>query len=306
MQVYLLRRVLSFVPTLLIVSILVFLMLHLIPGDPAQTMLGLTATPEQIQTARAELGLDLPLPVQYVRFLWNALQGDFGRSITSHKPVVQEVGMRLEATVELALVAIVIATSLGVSTGLISGLRRGSWIDVASTMIATLGVSLPVYWLGLMLMLLFAVRLGWLPSAGRESVKHLILPAVTLGVYSTAVISRMTRSSVVEVICEDYIRTARSKGLGQQLVIYRHVLRNALIPVVTVIGLQLGTLLSGAVITESVFAWPGIGKLAVDAIKERDYPIVQAVILLMAVTFLVVNLVVDVLYALIDPRIRYD
>jgi ABC-type dipeptide/oligopeptide/nickel transport system permease component len=165
---------------------------------------------------------------------------------------------------------------------------------------------LPVYWLGLMLMLLFAVKLGWLPSAGREEFRHLILPAVTLGVYSTAVISRMTRSSVVEVLCQDYIRTARSKGLGQQMVIYRHVLRNALIPVVTVVGLQLGTLLSGAVITESVFAWPGIGKLAVDAIKERDYPIVQAVILLMAVTFLVVNLVVDVLYALIDPRIRYD
>lgn len=305
MLVYLIRRLLSFIPTLMIVSIIVFSMLHLIPGDPAQTMLGLTATPEQIEIMKEKLGLDRPLPVQYWNFLTNALQGDFGRSITSGRPVVHEVKTRLQATVELGLVAALLATVLGISTGMISALRRGSWVDVASTLVAIFGISLPVYWLGLMLMLVFAVKLGWLPSVGRGEIRHVILPAITLGVYSTAVISRMTRSSIVDLLSQDFIRTARSKGLAERQVVFRHVMRNALIPVITVVGLQLGVLLSGAVVTESVFAWPGIGKLAVDAIKERDYPIVQALILLMSFIFLVVNLIVDILYAIVDPRIRY-
>jgi ABC-type dipeptide/oligopeptide/nickel transport system permease component len=244
--------------------------------------------------------------VQYLRFLGNALQGDFGRSIVSRKPVSHEIGSRVGATVQLALTAAVVASILGVSTGIVSALRRGTWIDLFSTGVAILGISLPVYWLGLMLMLLFAVQLHLLPTAGRDGPEYLILPAITLGVYSTAVISRMTRASVLEALSHDYVRTAYAKGLSQRMVIYRHVLRNAMIPVITVIGLQLGTLLSGAVITESVFAWPGIGKLAVDAIKGRDYPLVQALVLFMAVIFIAVNLLVDILYGFLDPRIRYE
>jgi peptide/nickel transport system permease protein len=306
MQNYLFRRILGSIPILLAVSVLVFALLHLIPGDPVKTMLGLTASEEQMAATRAQFGLDQPLPVQYLRFLGNALRGNFGRSIVSRKPVSYEIGSRVGATVQLALTAAVIATVLGVSTGIVSALRRGTWIDLLSTGVAILGISLPVYWLGLMLMLLFAVQLHLLPSAGREGPEYLVLPAITLGVYSTAVISRMTRASVLEALSHDYVRTARAKGLSENLVIYRHVMRNAMIPIITVVGLQLGTLLSGAVITESVFAWPGIGKLAVDAIKGRDYPLVQALVLFMAVIFIAVNLLVDVLYGFFDPRIRYE
>ncbi|MEJ2556920.1 MAG: ABC transporter permease [Anaerolineae bacterium] len=306
MQKYLVGRILGSIPILLAVSVLIFALIHLIPGDPAKTMLGLTASEEQLEATRAQLGLDQPLPVQYLRFLGNALRGDFGRSIVSRKPVSHEIGSRVGATVELALTAAAIATILGVATGIISALRRGTWIDLLSSGVAILGISLPVYWLGLMLMLLFAVQFQLLPSAGREGPEYLVLPAITLGVYSTAVISRMTRASMLEALSYDYVRTARAKGLSERMIIYRHVLRNAMIPIITVIGLQLGTLLSGAVITESVFAWPGIGKLAVDAIKQRDYPLVQALVLFMAVLFIAVNLIVDILYGFFDPRIRYE
>ena len=304
MLAYTVRRILILIPVLLLVSVLVFLMLHLIPGSPERALLGLTATQEQIEATRARLGLDKPLPVQYGIFLINAVQGDFGRSILSRKPVTHEIGTRMWPTFQLGLAAAAIATVLGISTGTISALSRGTIIDLASTGVATLGISVPVYWLGLMLMLVFAVRLEWLPSAGRDGLAHLIIPAFTLGTYSTSVISRMTRTCVLRVLAADHVRTAHAKGLSRKAVLARHVLRNALVPIVTIVGLQLGSLLSGAVITETVFAWPGIGKLLVDSVRARDYPVVQALILFFAVLFSVLNLVTDILYTYLDPRMR--
>lgn len=305
MQGYVVRRVLGIIPILFIVSVLAFSLLHLIPGDPVRTLLGMTATPEQIEAMRASLGLEDPLPVQYVRFLGNALHGDWGRSIVSRKPVSYEIASRLGATFQLALAASALTTLLGVTLGVLSAVYRGSWIDAASMVLSTLGISIPVYWLGLMLILLFAVQLHWFPTAGRAGPEYLVLPTLTLGIYSSAFVTRMTRSSMLEALSQDFARTARAKGLQEHTVILRHVLRNALIPIITVVGLQLSVLLSGAVITETVFAWPGIGKLAVDAIKDRDYPLIQGLILFMATAVVVVNLLVDILYAVVDPRIRY-
>ncbi len=305
MRRYLIRRLLSAVVVLFAVAVVSFLMLHLIPGDPARSVAGLNADDAEVEAIRTQLGLDRPLPVQFATFLGNAVQGDLGRSIKSRKPVAMELADRLPATVHLALAAALISTVLGILTGVLSAVRRQSVLDVCSTVLAIGGVSLPIYWLGLVLILVFSVQFQWFPTTGYEGPRHLVLPAVTLGYYSTAVISRMTRSSMLEVLSMDYIRTARAKGLAERAVIQRHALKNAMIPTVTVVGLQLGALLSGAVITETVFAWPGIGKYAVDATLGRDYPVVQAVVLLMAVIFTTVNLAVDLLYAHLDPRIRY-
>lgn len=302
---YIVRRLFILVPVLLAVALVTFLMLHLIPGDPARSVAGLNADDAEVETIRRQLGLDKPLAVQFAIFLGNTARGDFGRSINSRKPVARELAERLPATVHLAVAAALISTTLGLATGVVSAVRRQSLLDLAVTGFAIAGVSVPIYWLGLMLILVFAVHLQWFPTTGYDSLRHLVLPAVTLGYYSTAVISRMTRSSMLDVLSRDYIRTARAKGLANSVVISRHALKNAMIPTVTVVGLQVGALLSGAVITEFVFAWPGVGKYAVDATLARDYPVVQTVVLMMAVIFTTVNLAVDLLYAYLDPRIRY-
>lgn len=301
---YVVRRILLVIPVMLGVSLIVFLLMHFTPGDPAVLMLGERATEEQLQLLRQEMGLLEPLPVQYARFLGAALQGDLGRSYRSGRPVMTEVLSRLPATAELAVAAVVIAVLIGVPVGVLSAVKQYSLLDNAGMLLALLGASLPSFWLGLMLMLLFAVNLGWLPPSGRDGLSSLVLPALTLGAGAAALITRMTRSSMLEVINQDYVRTARAKGLPEKTVIYSHALRNALLPVVTVIGLQFGALLGGAVITETVFAWPGAGRLAVEAIRAKDYPVVQGAVLMLALAFAFVNLLVDVLYAFLNPRIR--
>lgn len=293
------------IPVLLGVSLIIFTMVRVIPGDPAIILAGPHANKEQVDQIRAQLGLDRHPVVQYFSFLGDLVQGDLGRSTRTGLPVAREIMARLPNTVVLALTAIILASFLGIITGIVAGVKQNSIFDHLSMMIALFGLSMPVFWLGLMLMLLFSIQLGWLPSVGAESWKHLILPAITLGANSTAIIARMTRSSMLEVIRLDYIRTARAKGLTEKLVIWRHALKNALIPVVTVIGLQTGTLLGGAVLTEIVFAWPGIGRLLVEAILSRDYPVVQGLVLLVATIFIFINLIVDLLYSYLDPRIRY-
>jgi ABC-type dipeptide/oligopeptide/nickel transport system permease component len=293
------------IPVILGISLIIFTVVRVIPGDPAYILAGPHATKEQMDQIRAQLGLDKHPVTQYLIFLKNLLQGDLGTSTRTGLPVIREIMTRFPNTLLLALASILLATVFGVSIGIIAGVKQNSKFDYLSMLIALLGLSMPVFWLGLMLMLLFSIKLGWFPAVGAESFKHLILPAITLGANSTAIIARMTRSSMLEVIRLDYIRTARAKGLSEKLVISRHALKNALIPVVTVIGLQTGTLLGGAVLTEIVFAWPGIGRLLVEAILSRDYPVVQGVVLLVAVVFIFVNLIVDILYSYLDPRIRY-
>jgi len=302
---YILRRLIITLPVLLGVSLIIFTMVRVIPGDPAMVMAGPHATKDQVEQIRAQLGLDQHPVTQYFLFLGHLLRGDLGTSTRTALPVTKEIMARLPNTLLLALTSILIATVFGVLTGIIAGVKQNSKFDYLSMLIALFGLSMPVFWLGLMLMLLFSIELGWLPAVGADSFRHLILPAVTLGANSTAIIARMTRSSMLEVIRLDYIRTARAKGLREKLIISRHALKNALIPVVTVIGLQTGILLGGAVLTEIVFAWPGIGRLLVEAILARDYPVVQGVVLVVATMFIFVNLIVDILYAYLDPRIRY-
>lgn len=303
---YIGQRLIMAIFVLFGVTLLVFAMLRLIPGDPARTIAGDLATQEFVEQVRKEFGLDRPLYVQYFTFLGKLLRADLGISIRSRRPVAQEIWERFPNTVELAVTSMLIASVIGLTVGIISATRRYSIFDNISMAVALIGVSMPVFWQGLMLMLLFSVVLGWLPVAGRGTVYHLILPAVTLGTSFAAIIIRMTRSSMLDVLRQDFMTTARSKGLRERVVIYKHALKNALIPVVTVIGLQFGFLLSGSVITETVFAWPGVGRLIVDAIGARDYPVVQGGVLLFAMVFVLINLFVDVLYSLIDPRIRYN
>ncbi|MBT9143376.1 MAG: Glutathione transport system permease protein GsiC [Dehalococcoidia bacterium] len=303
---YIVRRLLLTIPVLAGVSLLVFSMVRLVPGDPAVAIAGVHATPEFIEQIREEFGLDKPLHTQYFIFMSRLLQGDLGISTHSRRPVTTEIWDRFPNTVELAVAAMAIATLIGVVAGVISATKRNSIFDNASMLVALFGVSVPVFWLGLMLLLLFAVILGWLPATGRGTISHLILPSITLATASTAIIARMTRSSMLEVLHQDFINTARAKGLREQIVVYKHALKNALIPVATIIGLRFGTLLSGAVLTETVFAWPGAGRLMVDSILARDYPVVQGGVLLFALTFVFVNLFVDILYSFLDPRIRYE
>lgn len=302
---YIARRLISLIPILFGVTLIVFLILVLVPGDPAVMAAGANATQVEIENTRKVLGLDKPPLVQYTTFLWNALHGDFGYSFRSRRPVVDEMTERYPYTVALAFAATLVSLIIAIPAGIISAVKRNSIWDNASMVGALLGVSLPSFWLGLMLMLVFSVQLGWFPTSGADSLQTLVLPAVTLGLGSAAMIARQTRSAMLEVLGLEYVRTARAKGLRERVVVTRHALRNALIPVVTVIGLQVGSLLAGAVIVEMVFAWPGIGRLMVQSIGYRDYPVVQACILLLALTFALINLLVDVLYGYLDPRIKH-
>jgi peptide/nickel transport system permease protein len=302
---YVIRRLLLAVPVLIGVSILVFAIIRFIPGDPARAIAGVHASPEYIEQVRRELLLDEGLHVQYFVYMSNLLRGDLGRSTFTRRPVTVELSERFPNTLVLAASAMFVASILGLSAGIISATKRYSLFDNFSMLAALIGVAAPVFWLGVMFQLLFSVNLGWLPSGGIGTWKHLVLPALTLGLATAALIARITRSSMLEVLGQDYITTARSKGLVERIVIYKHALKNALIPVVTVMGLQFGTLLGGAVLTETVFSWPGIGRLMVDSILARDYPVVQGAVLLLAVFFVMINLVVDVIYAFLDPRISY-
>ena len=302
---YIMRRLLLTVPVVVGVSILIFLIIRLIPGDPAIAIAGVHASNEYIEQIRKDLYLDRSLAVQYAIFVRNLARGDLGNSTMTRRPVVVELRERFPRTVELTLLAMLIASVVGISAGIISATRRYSIFDNISMLVALFGVAAPVFWLALMLQLLFAVHLGWLPATGRGTFRHLILPAITLGLASAGLIARITRSSMLEVLRQDFITTARAKGLTEKVVVYKHAFKNALIPVVTIMGLQFGILLGGAVLTETVFAWPGVGRLLVDSILARDYPVVQGAVLVLAVTFVLINLIVDLIYAFLDPRISY-
>lgn len=304
MHKYIFKRVLLLIPVLLGVTFIVFTIMSFTPGDPVQMMLGESAQPEDMAALTAKMGLDDPFLVQYVRFVGNAIRGDFGRSYVTKREVFAEIFARFPNTLLLTAVAVAIAIAIGIPVGIISATKQYSLTDSLSMIAALLGVSMPNFWLGMMLILVFAVGLGWLPFAGFGNLKSLILPAITLGTGVAAIITRMTRSSMLEVIRQDYIRTARAKGVAERHVINKHALKNALIPVITVVGLQFGQLLGGAVLTESVFSWPGVGRLLVDAIRQKDTPMVLASVVFMATTFSIVNLLVDILYAYVDPRIK--
>jgi peptide/nickel transport system permease protein len=306
MRTYVIRRLWQSALTLVGVSVLVFVILRVVPGDPAKMLLPEGAPQSAIEELNRQLGLQEPLYVQYGLFIQSVFRGDFGQSFQYRAPALQVVTERLMATVQLALAAMLITVGVGVTLGIVAAVRRGTGYDYASTVLAVLGQSLPNFWLGIMLILLFGVALRWLPTSGFESWRHLILPAVTLAAFPMALVARLTRSSMLEILGRDFIRTGRAKGLAERAVILRHALRNAAVPLLTVLGLQIGTLLGGAVITESVFAWPGMGKLVVDAIFFRDFPVVQTVLILSATLFVVINLLVDLLYTVIDPRIRYS
>lgn len=300
------RRLIFLIPIIIGVTFISFSILRLTPGDPAQVLLGENATEDDIRAIRQKFGLDKPFFVQYAIYIANVFQGDLGTSIRTQRTVLTEVMSRYPATLELAGTAVIIASLIGLIAGIIAASNQNSIFDYGSMVVSLFGISMPIFWLGLMLMLIFSVILGWLPAVGRGTLAHLILPAVSLGANSAAIIARMTRSSMLEVIRQDYIQTARAKGLAERVVLYKHAVRNALIPVITVVGIQFGYLLSGAVLTETVFAWPGVGRLMIQSIYMRDYPVVQGAILLVAINFTLVNLFVDVLYGYINPKIRVE
>jgi peptide/nickel transport system permease protein len=306
MYKFLLRRILQTIPVLLGISIAVFSLTRL-TGDPAALILGVEATPEALERFRQENGLNDPIPVQYVRFLRGALRGDFGQSIRYREPALELFAERVPATLQLAGASMLLAIAFGIPMGVIAALNRNSWVDNLMRFLTLFGQAVPTFYIGLMLIILVAVRLTWLPTGGRGGgdLEHVILPAVTLATYLVALIARFTRSSMLEVLEQDYVRTARAKGLQEQRVIGVHVLKNAMLPVVTVIGLQVGGLLSGAVITETVFAWPGIGRLAIQAVFQRDFPVVQVTVMITALVFVMTNLFVDLIYGFLDPRIRF-
>jgi len=301
---YFRRRALLGLLTVLGVSIGVFLMIHLVPGDPVLVMLSEFASPADQEALREALGLNRPLYIQYGHFLFNALRGDLGRSVRSNRTVVSEIAWRLPNTIRLATASMLLAVVIGGGAGVVSAVRHNTALDHSAMVLVLAGLSMPSFWLGLMLMIVFAVRLEWLPVAGYEGWRHLVLPGITLAAAPAAMLARLTRSSMLEVLNQDFVRTARAKGLHEATVIMKHALKNSLIPVVTVLGLQFGYLLGGAVITETVFAWPGIGRLVIDAILARDFPVVQGTVLVIALGFVLVNLAVDLLYAYLDPRIR--
>lgn len=333
MTSYIIRRLLSLIPTLLGVSIIVFLFLRMIPGDPALALAGEHASTANVERIREEFGLNKPLYEQYLTYMGKVLRGDLGRSVFNKRYVTDELRARFPATLELSVCALIVAMIVGLPAGIISATKRNSIFDNAAMVGSLLGISMPIFWLGLMLNWFFAVRLGWLPSVTRldsgielhritnliivdsiltgnaeallNGIKHLILPSVALGTIPMAIIARMTRSAMLEVLEQDYVRTARAKGLAERVVTFRHALKNAMLPVITILGLQVGLLLSGAVLTETIFAWPGIGRWLYLSILARDYPIVQGMALFITFLFLMVNLLVDLSYALVDPRIRY-
>lgn len=307
MAVYIVKRLMSLVPVLLAITLLVFVMIHLVPGDPVAMMLGEAGTSQAaVDQAREQLGLNDPLPTQYLRFLSGILRGDLGKSMLRNQSVTALILDRLPSTLVLTLTGLGIATLVGVVVGVLAAVRQNSMVDNVSMVAAMLGVSMPSFWLGLMMIFLFSLHLGWLPATGSGGFNRLIMPAVTLGYAAAALITRMVRATMLDVLNTDYIRTARAKGLGETAVRYKHALVNAMIPVVTVLGLEFGRLMGGAVVIETVFSRPGIGRLAVTAILSKDYPLVQGVVLVQAVIFLLANLIVDVSYAYIDPRIRYQ
>ncbi len=331
---YIAQRLLMLIPVLIGISIITFVMIRLIPGDPARIMAGERATEEQVQRVREMWGLDKPLHEQYLIYMRNLLRGDLGRSLKRNEAVIQELRWALPTTVELAFAAMLVAVLIGIPAGVLAAYKQNSWWDLLVMVGSMVGISMPVFWLGLLLIYVFALKLGWMPPSGRlsvgvdiepitgmytvdalltgnwrgfvDAVHHLIMPAVAVGTIPMAIIARMTRSSLLEVLRQDYIRTARAKGLSERTVILRHALKNAFLPVITVIGLQLGTLLVGAILTETIFALPGMGRLIVDRILSRDYPVVQGAVLVFATTFVLINLLVDISYAYLDPRIRYD
>jgi peptide/nickel transport system permease protein len=303
---YLIKRLISTIPVLIGISLLLFFMLRMLPGDPAQVLAGQMATPEEIENIRHQLGLDRPIYEQYAVYLSRLVRLDLGRSARTQNPVIDEIWARLPNTLLLASVAITLACLFGIPAGIISAVRPYSWVDYLVTLSALFGISMPVFWLGLMLVVLFSIMLKWLPAGGTGSWQHVILPSITLAAFVVAFIARMTRSTLIETLSQDFTTTARSKGLPEKVVIVKHALRNALIPIITVVGLQFGLLLGGAVLTETVFAWPGLGRLIVDSILARDYPMIQGAILIFGLLYVFVNLTIDLVYAFVDPRIRYD
>jgi len=306
MLTWILRRILAVVPVLFGVTLAVFSMLFLVPGDPVKMMLAEFVTnPDQVAQMRAQLHLDEPILKQYGRFVTGAVRGDLGTSIRSRRPVTTEIGENLASTAQLAVAAMVVAVALGIPLGLLAALSRNSWLDVASMGAALLGVSMPSFWLGLLLIFVFSLHLAWFPATGGGDLHHLVLPAITLGMIAAAIIARLTRSSMLEVLGQDYVRTARAKGLGGFAVVVRHALKNALIPIITIFGLQFGNLLAGAVIVETVFSRPGLGRLIVGGILNKDFPLVQGTVLFVATTYVLINVLVDVAYAYADPRIRF-
>lgn len=303
---YIFKRVVMLIPVLLGVSFLIFTMLYITPGDPARQVLGSEASPEAIKAYRDELGLNDPFFVRYGRYLLNAVQGDLGKSYTTKQPITKELMDRFPTTLIFAVTSTIIAIVIGIPLGILSATKQYSIVDKISTFIALFGVSMPTFWLGLLLILLFSLHLGWLPSSGFSGPKYWILPALTVGMSTAATIMRQTRSSMLEVIRQDYIRTARAKGQTEIKIVLKHALKNALIPIITVIGLQFGRSLGGTIVAEQIFSIPGLGKLMVDAIQSRNYPVVQGGVLFIAVAFSLVNLVVDVLYFIIDPRLKQN
>jgi ABC-type dipeptide/oligopeptide/nickel transport system permease component len=308
MSRYLARRLVLAIPVVLGVSVAVFLMLHLIPGDPALAMLRgqPTVTEADIDRVRHQLGLDDPVPIQYLKYISRAIRGDFGESVHSHRPVLEMIGEQAWATVQLAIAAMLIAGTMGIILGAVSALRQNTWVDTLAMLVALFGVSMPSFWFGLLLIYIFSLRLGWLPITGQGGIERLIMPAVALGMDFSAITARLVRSNLLEVMRQDYILSARAKGLRDRAVVTRHALRNAMIPVLTIIGLQFGYLLGGAVVVETVFAREGIGRLAITAILSKDFPLVQGIVLLASVVYVAVNLLVDLSYAMFDPRIRYQ
>ena len=310
---YIFRRLLQTVPVLLGVSVLAFAIMHVVPGDPVRLIAGPDAPESVVARVRVELGLERPLHVQYLSFLGRALRGDLGRSLRSRAPVIDEIFSRFPATLELTTVSMLLAVVVGIPLGLVAAVRRASWLDYLAMGASLSTLSMPIFWVAIVAIWLFSLQLGWLPVSGRagpvwewEGLRHIVLPAATLATTSLAIISRLTRSGMLDVLGREYVTTARAKGVPPWSVVGKHALKNALIPVVTVVGLQYGFLLGGAVVTETIFAWPGVGRLAITAILQRDYPVVQGCVLLVAVVFVLINLLVDVLYGWLDPRIRYE
>ena len=306
MPIYILRRLLQMIPVMIGVTLVVFLIMQLVPGDPARMLAGEGASPEQIEAIRNSLGLNRPLWVQYFSYLGNVLQGDFGKSIVTSSPVLEEILIRLPTTIELALASIFVAISLGLVAGIVSATKQNTVADMSIMVVALIGVSMPSFWMGLMLMYYFSVELGMFPVAGWGTLSHVVLPAITLGSGGAAIIARMTRASMLEVIRQDYIRTARAKGVSEFKVVFKHALKNALIPIITVVGLQFGTLLGGTVLTESVFAINGVGQLIINAIRTRDLPLVQGTVLMISLIFMMVTMGVDILYKMVNKRVELD
>ncbi len=306
MTSYFIKRLFGLLPTLLIVAVLVFLFVHMLPGDPARLAAGPDADPQTVAMVRQDLGLDRPLPEQFVSFFTRMLHGDFGKSIRTRRAVSTEIAERFMPTLLLTLASMGWAVVFGMSIGVISAVFRNEWPDRIGMTIAVSGISFPAFALGMLLMQVFSVQLGWLPTVGADGWRHYILPSITLGAAVAAVMARFTRASFVEVMQEDFVRTARAKGLKERTVIAKHCLRNALIPVVTMMGLQFGFLLGGSIVVEVVFNWPGVGRLLVDSVTMRDYPVIQMLVLLFSLEFILINLVVDVLYGFINPTIRYN